>query len=63
MEQEKVHVRLLIFAGCILLWITAVFGRVAYIQLFCHADYRKKSSPATSALDRNVSEARRDFRS
>ena len=43
MEQEKVHVRLLIFAGCILLWITAVFGRVAYIQLFCHADYLKKA--------------------
>ena len=43
MEQEKVHVRLLILAGCILFWIIAVFGRVAYIQLFCHADYLKKA--------------------
>jgi cell division protein FtsI (penicillin-binding protein 3) len=39
MEQEKVHVRLLILAGFVLFWMTAVFGRVAYLQLFRHSDY------------------------
>jgi cell division protein FtsI (penicillin-binding protein 3) len=39
MEQEKVHVRLLILAGVALFWMTAVFGRVAYLQLFRHGDY------------------------
>ena len=39
MEQEKVHVRLLILAGVVLFWMTAIFGRVAYLQLFCHSEY------------------------
>jgi len=39
MEQEKVHVRLLILAGCVLFWMTAVFARVAYLQLFLHGEY------------------------
>jgi cell division protein FtsI (penicillin-binding protein 3) len=39
MEQDRVHVRLLILAGFVLFWMTAVFGRVAYLQLFCHSEY------------------------
>jgi cell division protein FtsI (penicillin-binding protein 3) len=39
MEQEKVHARLLILAGVALFWMTAVFGRVTYLQLFRHGDY------------------------
>jgi cell division protein FtsI (penicillin-binding protein 3) len=39
MEQEKVHVRLLILAGFVLFWMTAVFGRVAYLQLLRHSEY------------------------
>ncbi len=39
MEQEKVHVRLLILAGVVLFWMTAVFGRVAYLQLFRYGYY------------------------
>jgi cell division protein FtsI (penicillin-binding protein 3) len=39
MEQEKVHVRLLILAGVALLWMTAIFSRVTYLQLFRHGDY------------------------
>jgi cell division protein FtsI (penicillin-binding protein 3) len=31
--------RLLIVAGLALLWSTAVFGRLAYLQLFLHSDY------------------------
>jgi cell division protein FtsI (penicillin-binding protein 3) len=44
MEQEKVHVRLLILAGFVLFWMTAVFGRVAYLQLFLHSDYLTRAS-------------------
>jgi len=44
MEQEKVHGRLLILAGFILFWITAVFGRVAYLQLFRHGDYLARAA-------------------
>ena len=43
MEQEKVHVRLLILAGVALFWMTAVFGRVAYLQLFRHGEYLAKA--------------------
>jgi cell division protein FtsI (penicillin-binding protein 3) len=43
MEQERVHVRLLILAGVAFLWMTAVFGRVAYLQLFRHSDYYAKA--------------------
>jgi cell division protein FtsI (penicillin-binding protein 3) len=39
MEQEKVNVRLLILAGFVLFWMTAILGRVAYLQLFCHSEY------------------------
>src|SRR5215813_12176055 len=39
MQEEKVHVRLLIIAGVALLWMTAVFGRLGYLQLFRHSDY------------------------
>jgi cell division protein FtsI (penicillin-binding protein 3) len=39
MEQEKVHVRLLILAGVALLWMTAVFGRLTYLQLIRHSEY------------------------
>ena len=44
MEQEKVHVRLLFLAGFVLFWMTAVFGRVAYLQLFRHSDYLARAS-------------------
>jgi cell division protein FtsI/penicillin-binding protein 2 len=36
--------RLLIVAGLTLLWITAVFGRLAYIQLFCHSEYLARAA-------------------
>ena len=48
MPQNRVHAaasgrlaakRLLIVAGVALLWATAVFGRLAYLQLFLHSDY------------------------
>jgi cell division protein FtsI (penicillin-binding protein 3) len=39
MQAEKVHVRLLIVAGVALLWMTAVFGRLGYLQLVRHSDY------------------------
>src|SRR3989441_13327352 len=36
--------RLLIVAGLTLLWITAVFGRLAYVQLFCHSEYLARAA-------------------
>jgi cell division protein FtsI (penicillin-binding protein 3) len=39
MQEEKVHVRLLIVAGVALLWMTAVFGRLGYLQLVRHSEY------------------------
>ncbi|HXT23610.1 MAG TPA: penicillin-binding protein [Candidatus Eisenbacteria bacterium] len=39
MKEQKVHVRLLIVAGVALLWMTAVFGRLGYLQLVRHSDY------------------------
>jgi cell division protein FtsI (penicillin-binding protein 3) len=39
MQEEKVHVRLLLVAGVALLWMTAVFGRLGYLQLVRHSDY------------------------
>jgi cell division protein FtsI (penicillin-binding protein 3) len=39
MEQEKVHLRLLVFAGVAFFWMTAIFGRVVYLQLFHHSEY------------------------
>jgi cell division protein FtsI (penicillin-binding protein 3) len=44
MQQDKVHVRLLLIAGVVLLWMLCVFGRVAYLQLFLHSDYLAKAS-------------------
>lgn len=44
MEQAKVHVRLLIVAGLALFWMSAVLGRVAYLQLFCHSEYLTKAA-------------------
>lgn len=44
MEQEKVHVRLLILAGVVLFWMTAVFCRVAYLQLFLHSEYLTRAA-------------------
>src|ERR1700758_1813426 len=39
MQEERLHVRLLIVAGVALLWMTAVFGRLGYLQLVRHSDY------------------------
>jgi cell division protein FtsI (penicillin-binding protein 3) len=39
MQQTRAHVRLLIVAGVALLWTTAVFGRLGYLQLYRHGDY------------------------
>jgi cell division protein FtsI (penicillin-binding protein 3) len=39
MQEEKVHVRLLVVAGVAFLWMTAVFGRLGYLQLVRHSDY------------------------
>src|ERR1700741_4217789 len=44
MEQEKVHVRLLIVAGIALFWMAAIFGRVAYLQLFRHREYLSRAA-------------------
>jgi len=43
MEQEKVHVRLLILAGVALFWMIAVFGRLTYLQFFRHSDYMSQA--------------------
>jgi cell division protein FtsI (penicillin-binding protein 3) len=39
MQEEKVHVRLLVVAGVAFLWMTAIFGRLGYLQLIRHSDY------------------------
>ncbi|HEY4977803.1 MAG TPA: penicillin-binding transpeptidase domain-containing protein, partial [Candidatus Acidoferrum sp.] len=39
MKQNKVHLRTLILAGLALLWMTAVFGRLAFLQLVQHSHY------------------------
>ena len=44
MQQDRAHVRLLILAAVALFWMTAVFGRVAYLQLFRHSDYLARAS-------------------
>ena len=43
MEQEKVHVRLLIVVGVAFLWMTAVFGRLSYLQLIRHSEYMSRA--------------------
>jgi cell division protein FtsI (penicillin-binding protein 3) len=44
MQKERVHVRILLLAGVAFFWMTAVFGRVAYLQLFRHGDYLARAS-------------------
>ncbi|MGB7284439.1 MAG: penicillin-binding transpeptidase domain-containing protein [Candidatus Acidiferrum sp.] len=39
MQQDRVHVRLLILAGVAFLWMGGVFCRLTYLQLFCHGEY------------------------
>ena len=39
MKENRVQLRLLIIAACVVLWMTAVFGRLGYLQLFEHGDY------------------------
>jgi cell division protein FtsI (penicillin-binding protein 3) len=39
MRQNRVHDRLLIVAGVALLWTTAIFGRLSFLQLFKHGEY------------------------
>ena len=39
MQENRVQLRLLIIAGCIALWMTAVFGRLGYLQLIRHSEY------------------------
>ncbi len=43
MQQNKVHLRILILAGLALLWMTGVFGRLAYLQLVRHSDYMSRA--------------------
>src|SRR6202011_662283 len=43
MRQNRVHVRLLIVGGVALLWATAVFGRLSYLQLFKHGEYMARA--------------------
>jgi cell division protein FtsI (penicillin-binding protein 3) len=43
MQQDRVHVRLLIIAGVALLWAGAVFGRLTYLQLYCHSEYLSRA--------------------
>lgn len=44
MQEEKLHVRLLIVAGVAILWMTAVFGRLGYLQLVEHRDYLARAN-------------------
>src|ERR1700751_1453981 len=39
MQEQRLHVRLLIVAGVALLWMTAGFGRLGYLQLVRHTEY------------------------
>lgn len=43
MQQDRAHVRLLIIAGVAFLWMTAVFGRLSYLQLFEHGEYLSRA--------------------
>ncbi len=43
MQQNKVHLRILILAGLALLWMGAVFGRLAYLQLARHSEYMARA--------------------
>jgi len=39
MQTKKAHFRLLLIASLAFVWMTAVFGRLAYLQLFRHREY------------------------
>jgi cell division protein FtsI (penicillin-binding protein 3) len=39
MQENRVQLRLLIIAGCVALWMTAVLGRLGYLQLIQHSEY------------------------
>src|SRR5262249_42838053 len=39
MQENRVQLRMLIIAGCVALWMTAVFGRLGYLQLIRHSEY------------------------
>ena len=43
MQQDRVHVRLLIIAGVAFLWMVAVFGRLSYLQLYRHSEYLSRA--------------------
>ena len=43
MQQNKVHLRILILAGLALFWMASVFGRLAYLQLARHTDYMARA--------------------
>ena len=40
MKQNKVQLRILILAALALLWMSTVFGRLAYLQLMRHSDIK-----------------------
>ena len=40
MQQNRAHLRLLIVAGVAALWALAVFGRLAYLQLYRYSAYK-----------------------
>src|SRR5215475_771437 len=39
MRENRVQLRLLIIAGCVVLWMAAVFCRLGYLQLIEHGEY------------------------
>jgi cell division protein FtsI/penicillin-binding protein 2 len=43
MQQDRVHVRLLIIAGVAFLWMAAVGGRLTYLQLYRHSEYLSRA--------------------
>src|SRR5277367_228430 len=43
MQQDRVHVRLLIIAGVAFLWMGAVAGRLTYLQLIRHSEYLSRA--------------------
>jgi cell division protein FtsI (penicillin-binding protein 3) len=43
MQQNRVHVRLLIIAGVAFLWMVAIFGRLSYLQLYRHSEYLSRA--------------------
>src|SRR5208282_5898928 len=43
MQQDRVHVRLLVIAGVALLWMGSVFIRLTYLQLYRHSEYLSRA--------------------